>query len=145
MCKAQYCNMPARNGLMGYCPACYRYFRLLKGVQYTPAEVGKVAVTPDGKIICHICRQAYDKLGSHIYNKHGIATKLYKEYFKLNHNTNLTNATYHIKMREYTTKNYDLVVTENLTHKGENTRIKSGDKLRKNITHHKVKKYISYN
>lgn len=144
MCKAQYCSKMPKYRMQGYCNACYRYFVVNKNEQYTPSEYGKLAYTPGGLPICHICGQAHTKLGQHVLNAHGISVQMYKKHYGLNNNTKLTGLTYQQMMKGYTDKYYDKVVADNLLNKGVATRIQEGNKLAKGCKKRKVRTYTGY-
>lgn len=91
-----------------------------------------------GRCQCQICGKFFRKLGQHIYGKHHMLTSEYKKEYNLNQNTKLTSPDYQYKMRKYINKYYNLVVTQNLTFKGQNTRVQKGDQLRLNKSHNKI-------
>lgn len=105
------------------CPSCYAYLRR-GGVFHPLPEYGKIERDEHDRPICHICGQAYTKLGCHIAFKHHMLVKDYKKEFGLHNNTNLTSLVYKQKMRRYIEENKDIVITENLLHKGLATRFK---------------------
>jgi hypothetical protein len=49
----------------------------------TKVKVGTVKITDDGKIVCHICGEAFKALWMHINRKHGIDADEYRAYFGL--------------------------------------------------------------
>jgi hypothetical protein len=67
-------------------------------------KFGEVEKGYDGKIICHICGMAFDKLCEHTLRKHKLSDREYKQKFGLKIKLSLTSETYNKKMSEYTEK-----------------------------------------
>ena len=140
MSKIRYCELCGEvsdtTGKM--CQKCYNYMKAHPEGVYPLPNAGEVKYAINGDPICHICGMAYRKLGSHIYNKHHLTQKEYRERFKLYHSTRLTNQDYKTMMHMYNTKYYDLVVKKNLIEGGVSTRVSKtnilpGRKLGKEI------------
>lgn len=84
------------------------------------------------KINCLICGNKFLYLGSHIYHKHKIKSKKYKEMFGLPHNLNLISQEVREKKQEAFNKNRNKYL-KNLT----------GKKFKKGFSRHKNKFYYS--
>ena len=140
MCRAQYCNKAPSHRKKGFCDQCYTYF-VLKGKDiYHRPENGRIAYTPEGEVVCHICGQAHSKLGNHIYYVHGISVNQYKEYFKLPKRCKLTSRQYQNKMIKYNQQHKEQVVDDNLIKKGKTTRFYKGQVFTNKQKNH-AKKY----
>ena len=97
---------------------------------YEIPQYGEILFNTEGLVVCHICRRAFKKLGTHVVQKHDMTIAEYKKEFGLNNNTITTSKEYHDRMRDYNTKYFDLVVGKNLKEKGQGTRFKEGSKGR---------------
>lgn len=124
-CKLKSCTGEARTKYLGYCQACYKYFKDGKKIYPIPAD-GTIISNEDGEIICHECGKAFAKLGNHIHQRHNMTLNEYKDKHKLYHNDKLTSEDYQERMRKYTDENYRKVVIKNLIKKGKKTRFKIG-------------------
>lgn len=124
------------------CQSCYIYLKN-GGVIHPLPEPGTIVSDEEGKIVCHICGQAHDKLGSHIVNKHKMLTKEYKDYFDLPQNVSLASEQHRIKMREYNRIYRDQVVYDNLINKGSNTRFQQGVTPQRNYRRKKKVTFVS--
>lgn len=85
--------------------------------------MGKVEVDDRGRIICHICGRAYDKLTAHVVQRHKMSKKEYTSKFSLNSGVKLTSETHRAVLRE------NIKVQENLkdiTEISKATRFKKG-------------------
>lgn len=89
-------------------------------------EIGEVAYDEEGRVICHICGRAFNKVLSHARQRHNISAKEYKKKFGLDLNKGLTSKSTKEALRKSVLKNYDKVVEENLIKNGEKTRFKEG-------------------
>ena len=111
------------------CSRCYQRVRS-KAITYDLPNYGEVALSPDGKPICHICGKAYDKVLAHVWQIHEMSAYDYKLEFGLDvgkgimseESTELASTRLH--------ENYDVVVVENLLEKGKSTRFTDGHKGR---------------
>lgn len=66
---------------------------------------GALAVTTDGQYVqCHMCGQLFHNLGPHLYTKHKITARDYREKFQLAYQTSLTSETERQRMKETTLK-----------------------------------------
>lgn len=90
------------------------------------SEYGKLVFDDEGKPICHICGESFDRLNIHIRQRHGLYVSDYKRCFGLNVSRSLISKEQKCIMRQHTMNNYDKVVTVNLIVKGEKTRFKNG-------------------
>lgn len=114
-----------------YCQPCSAYLRKHPEGLYPQPNEREVLYATNGDPVCHICRKAYSKLGSHIRNYHHMTQTEYRDKFKLHHNTKLTNESYSNKMVDYVMEYYDIAVKENLLKAGKNTRLITGKELPK--------------
>ena len=93
---------------------------------YKLPNKGKLEYLDDGRVICHICGNAFDKLGAHVYHTHKITSEKYKQQFGLNKNTKLTSKNYQAHMQQY--------ITDDTVHflqvAGEDYQFKKGSKGR---------------
>lgn len=105
------------------CQACYKYFLSGGTVNPLPAK-GIIARDCRGFVICHICGQAYKRLGSHVKESHGMTTAEYKETFGLCNNARITESTYSSHMRALA---YHHETPQRLQETGKGTRIKVGE------------------
>jgi len=81
-------------------------------------------------IICELCGEPFNKLGSHIYWWHKMLTSQYRQMFGLNANTRLMSDE-SIEIARYNNEiNKDIVIKENLIKKWINTRYKKGHEWR---------------
>ena len=87
---------------------------------------GEIIKTPDGKIVCHICGNAYTKLGSHVFQKHNMTSREYKEMFGLEVGRGLITEEHRQHLKSQVMRNYDKVVADNLIKGGAGTRYKVG-------------------
>lgn len=91
---------------------------------------GEIIKTPDGRLVCHICGKAFNKLGAYVVQKHKITSYDYKKIFGLNVSIGLISDNHREHLHDMAIKNYDVVVKENLIKKGINTRYVIGSKGR---------------
>lgn len=118
------CGNHTENRFKGYCERCYNYYRN-GGTDNPIPPKGVITYDKHGYVVCHICGQAFKKLGQHAYNKHHITANSYKEQFGICANTHLTETEYAKKMSELAYKNN---MPEQLQITGAKTRIKPGEK-----------------
>lgn len=118
------CNKTLKGkGLKGYCNSCYQTERKLNSMPtYALPDKGEVKYSPDGKVICHICGKAFNKVLSHATQYHGIQALDYKKEFGLNLGKGLISDSTKLKYQTSIELNYDTVVIENLIKRGEKTR-----------------------
>jgi hypothetical protein len=114
------------------CMSCYTSFSQRgKDVHELP-KYGETKFDEQGRPICHICGRAFRKLLSHVWQKHDMTKREYKEQFGLYTSKGLCAESTAEKLREAVKENYDLVVTENLIKEGVSTRYKEGHEGRTN-------------
>lgn len=141
-----YCKEPISKSYLKntiICQACYLYIRR-GGVFHALPDAGTIVTDENGLVLCHLCGQAHNKLGSHIANKHNMSTASYKDLFDLPQNCSLASIQHRTKMREYNLKYREHVVYENLINKGKITRFQPGVVPRRNYTRKKKVTYVSY-
>lgn len=80
------------------CDSCYKI--LIKHPVNTIPDKGEVFYDEQGRMVCHICGRAYDKLTQHIKQIHNIGPVEYREMFGLNRTFKLTSERYKQKCRE---------------------------------------------
>lgn len=85
------------------CDNCHKLF-INHPVNEIPNK-GEITYDERGRIICHICGRAYDKLTSHIKQAHKIDSNEYKERFGINRTFSLTSESFKTKCRENVNKN----------------------------------------
>jgi hypothetical protein len=78
----------------------------------------------DGLPICEICGKSFKKLCSHVVQKHNISSREYKIQNWLDIWKWICCQSTRQSLQEHIKKNYDLVVTQNLISKWEQTRFK---------------------
>lgn len=93
-------------------------------------KFGEVSYDKDGKVICHICGKAYDKVVSHVYYKHGMIAREYKRKFGLDVGKGLCSEETKEILRGHVKTYYDSVVMINLMENGSKTRFEKGSKGR---------------
>lgn len=64
----------------------------------------------EGLLICRICEKRFNHLGSHIWHKHKITAREYKEQFGLNYNQPLISQEIHDKKSEHWQENKEKYV-----------------------------------
>ena len=127
--RCEHCNGGRKGRHIAYreefkqvlCHNCYDHHKE-HPVHPLPA-LGKIEVDDRGRIICHICGRAYDKLTAHIIQRHKMTKKEYTSKFSLNSGVRLTSETHRNVLRE------KIKVQENLkdiTEINKATRFKKG-------------------
>lgn len=106
------------------CQSCYKYFQS-GGKKYPLPKAGVIEKDKRGYVICHICGQAYRRLGSHVKESHNMTISEYKKEFGLCECCRTTEDDYSGKMREHAYRNN---MPERLLISGMNTRIKTGER-----------------
>jgi len=97
---------------------------------------GKIEYNELGKPKCEICGKYYDRVISHVRQKHGINEKEYKKRFGFDLKKGICSYTSSQLSREKVFENYDKVVSKNLLENGKVSRYKKGSKGR-------TKEYVS--
>ena len=70
------------------CDSCFVSFKKYPD-EYIPPK-GEIHYNSEGKVICHICGRAFNKLGYHISQCHDMSIDEYKEEFGLNRRAKIT-------------------------------------------------------
>lgn len=91
-------------------------------LQTNHPNYGKVVKTADGRLVCHICGKPFRKLGAHVVQKHGITAWEYKVMFGLDVIRGLISDEHRQHLSDCVTRNYDVVVKQNLIKCGAATR-----------------------
>ncbi|HEY8891395.1 MAG TPA: MucR family transcriptional regulator [Clostridium sp.] len=93
-------------------------------------KYGEVTYDPGGKPICHECGKSFNKLLSHVHQKHDMLEKEYKHKYGLDLFSGIIAESTRTKLQKSVRDNYDLVVAENLIKSGQDTRFIGGGKGR---------------
>lgn len=117
------CGKIIEHSYNGMCQGCYKYFKSGGKIYPLPAA-GKVEHNESGKVICHICGRAYNRLGSHIRESHSMTIEEYKAEFGLCRRTKTTEESYSQTMKENAYRNN---MDKRLLEAGKETRIKKGE------------------
>ena len=91
---------------------------------------GIVTYDKEGKPICEICGQSFDRLLRHTQQKHGVTAKEYKKRFGLDAKKGICSKDSEALARQRVMENYNTVVADNLLKNGVNSRFKKGDRGR---------------
>lgn len=83
---------------------------------------GIIEYDNDGRPICEICRKSYNRVISHVRQKHSMTEREYKLYFGFELTKGICSKESAEKTRERTLANYDKCIGKNLIHCGESTR-----------------------
>ena len=110
------------------CPNCTRMWK--EHPQHDLPDKGELKYDELGRPICHICGRAFNKLLTHVKQRHKMTPEEYKETFGLENGKGIVSDKFREVARQNVLDNYDVVVTENLMNKGTKTRFKSGCKGR---------------
>lgn len=100
---------------------------------YPPA--GELWYDKEGRVICHMCGRAFNKLSAHIVQAHGIGSEEYKEIFGLNRSTKLTSK----GMQEYF-RNQERVDVTTVSSK---TQFKAGEPSKRKRGETRLQTYIN--
>lgn len=92
-------------------------------------EKGVVNYDQWGRPICGICGRAYDKLMTHVNQKHGLSAREYKEQFGLDVSKSIMSLKSKDRARKPTIRN-QAIIQKNLVEKGKKHRFKKGSKGR---------------
>ena len=87
---------------------------------------GIVTYNDQGQPICEECGLAFDRVVSHIRQAHNMDGRQYKKKYGLDLKKGICSAQSAEKSRIQNKINFDLVVTQNLIEKGENSRYVKG-------------------
>lgn len=91
---------------------------------------GEIEYDPDGKPICEICGKSFNRVVSHIRQKHNMSEREYKTQFGFDLGKGICSPESAEKTRRKTLDNYDLVIGQNLIANGQKSRFKKGSKGR---------------
>lgn len=91
---------------------------------------GVIEYDPDGKPICEICGKSFERVISHVRQKHFLSEKEYKVQFGFDLGKGICSKESAEKSRIKALENYDKVVGKNLILNGEKSRFKKGDQGR---------------
>ena len=91
---------------------------------------GKIEYNEEGLPKCEICGLHFSRVGAHSYQKHKVTAKEYKIMFGLDVGRGICSHESSDLSKEIVYKNYEKVVSVNLTNKGISTRFKKGHKGR---------------
>jgi hypothetical protein len=84
----------------------------------------------NGKPICEICGKAFNRVISHVRQKHDMSEKEYKTEFGFDLHKGICSLESAEKSRIKALENYDLVIAQNLINNGSQTRFAKGSKGR---------------
>jgi len=87
---------------------------------------GIIEYDPDGKPICEICGKSFNRVISHVRQKHEMSEKDYKIQFGFDLGRGICSLESAEKSRIKALENYDLVIGKNLIANGEKSRFKKG-------------------
>lgn len=79
-----------------------------------------------GKPVCHICGKYFDKLMTHVRQKHNMTAYEYKKEFGLDVTKGIVSERYKELKRQKVMEHYDLCIKQNLIKKGAGTRYQKG-------------------
>jgi hypothetical protein len=84
----------------------------------------------DGKPVCEICKRAFNRVLTHVWQKHGLSEREYKTTFGFDLNKGICSLKSAEKSRKKAIENYDKVIAQNLLKAGSKSRFKQGDEGR---------------
>lgn len=120
VCKE--CGRKIDKSYSGMCQTCYNYFKNGGTINPLP-EPGRIQHDINGRVICHICGRAYNRLGSHVKESHYMTIEAYKAKFGLCKRAKTTESSYSHMMSKYAKENK---MDQQLIISGQATRIKLG-------------------
>ncbi len=88
---------------------------------------GKIEYNEDGKPKCEICGEHFNRVISHVRQKHDINEKEYKKQFGFDLKKGICSKEISERTRLKTLDNYDKCIQRNLIIKGSQTRFNDGD------------------
>jgi hypothetical protein len=107
-----------------YCDTCKHTLRKEK---WTIANRNKQNTRPHPhKIQCQICKLFYRKVISHVWQRHNMTGREYKEMIGVDQNKGLIHEDHRNLLHDHALKNKELVIDVNLLRKGVSTRYKKG-------------------
>lgn len=114
------------------CSKCYQLWSAANGrpKEHPLPSIGEITFDEQGFPICHVCGRAYKKLLMHVYQKHDMSEKEYKEKFGLDRTKGIVADSTKRKLQKSVKEHYNLVVKRNLLKGGKKTRFHVGDQGR---------------
>ena len=106
------------------CPNCTRMWK--EHPQHDLPDKGELKYDELGRPICHICGRAFNKLLTHVKQRHKMTPEEYKETFGLENGKGLISEKTRTVLQQKVMDNYDKVVVENLIKGGSATQFKTG-------------------
>ena len=91
---------------------------------------GVIEYDLEGKPMCELCGLSFNRVLSHVRQKHKMDEKYYKKKFGFDLHKGICSVSSAEKTRVKTLQNYDKCISKNLVKKGDKTRFKKGDKGR---------------
>lgn len=91
---------------------------------------GKIEYNEDGQPKCEICGRHFNRVISHVRQKHEMSERDYKLTFGFDLKKGICSAESSERTRDKTLANYDRCITKNLILKGSKSRFKEGDEGR---------------
>jgi len=91
---------------------------------------GQIEYDDAGKPICEICDKSFNRVLSHVRQKHDMSEKEYKTLFGFDLHKGICSLESAEKSRLKALENYDLVIAQNLIGNGSKTRFVKGSKGR---------------
>lgn len=116
------CGRKIDKSYSGMCQTCYHYFKNGGTINPLP-EPGRIQHDINGRVVCHICGRAYNRLGSHVKESHYMTIEAYKAKFGLCKRAKTTESLYSHMMSKYAKENK---MDQQLIISGQATRIKLG-------------------
>lgn len=96
----------------------------------------------DPRLVCQICKQSFNHLGSHIYHKHGMLARDYKAKFGLPYTMPLISTT--VKEKKQVAFNKDRKkYLKNIVDGGKENRFKKGQSGHRRISEYERRKFIA--
>lgn len=92
---------------------------------------GIIEYNAEGKPKCELCGKCFDRVLSHVRQKHAMTEREYKVMFGFDLIKGITSLESKLKSRQAVLNNYEKVVEANLLHNGSKTRFKKGSEGRK--------------
>lgn len=92
---------------------------------------GIIEYDSDGKPICEICKKSFDRVISHVRQKHNISEKEYKLLYGFDLGKGICSKESSLKTSEKTISNYGRCIEINLIKNGSKFRFKKGSEGRK--------------
>lgn len=91
---------------------------------------GIIEYNGDGLPKCELCGKYFNRVLAHVRQQHAMTEREYKIMFGFNLGKGIISAQSRAKSRQAVLNNFETVVQQNLTSKGENSRFKQGSPSR---------------